>query len=242
MMELVRLVAHKLARRLPRLIEVDDLLGAGAVGLAASMQRRGTMSGREFESFAEVRIRGAMLDELRKLDDLPRGMRRWATRIARARRSVEARTAEPASAADIASELGVAEEDYCAAQARIDASSVKVRLTTTDAEDRVAATDVDAVSADERLIRAQQLRMLGVTMAQLPERDRIVLVGIYAEERTLKDLAGVMGVCESRVSQIHVAAIARLRETMREDRTSNGRPSMAAPRRSSRPSDWEASK
>ncbi len=216
MMMIVKRVAAKLARKLPRHVEIDDLLGAGALGLAAAMTRRGKMTGREFEAFAEYRIRGAMLDELRRLDDLPRGARRWATQIARARRTVEGRTTAAASDAEIATELGTDVEQLRTALATIDTTRSRMQLSTTDADDdeSVSAADTEAEHADDRAIRAQLLGRLDDAISVLPERVRLVLSGIYVQGRTLKDLALMLGVTESRVCQIHGEAIGKLRAAM----------------------------
>ncbi len=226
MMGTVRKVALQMARRLPRHVDVEDLVGAGSLGLADAFSRRGTMPGSEFEAFAAYRIRGAMLDELRRLDSMPRRSRRSAKALATACRKVEQRVGRPATEEEVAAELGVDMETYQALRAKIDASRAPVPLTVLGGGDEDDAThdvaDPKAEGPDAVADRALIGERLSGRVNELPERMRTVLMGIYVEGATLKQIGKSLGVSESRVCQIHTEALAALRSTV--DVAGNGRP------------------
>ncbi len=128
MLKTVRQIAGRMARRLPQSVEVDDLVGAGALGLADALSRRNGMPSQEFEAFASFRIRGAMLDELRRLDAMPRRSRARAKEVARANRRVEQREGAPASEEQLAQELGLDMPAYQEMRAKLEASRGPIHL------------------------------------------------------------------------------------------------------------------
>ncbi len=210
MMTTVRKVASGLARRLPRHVDIEDLVGAGSLGLADAFSRRGTMPGSEFEAFAIYRIRGAMLDELRRLDAMPRRSRLSAKRVAVASRAVEQKLGRPAGDEEVAAELGLEMGAYQALRAKIDASRGPVPFSALGAEDDDATHDVadpKDEAPDTLAARSQIGRQITAKVNNLPERMRAVLVGIYVEGTTLKEIGRVLGVSESRVCQIHTEAL-----------------------------------
>ena len=219
MMATVRKVASRLARRLPRHIDIEDLVGAGSLGLADAFSRRGTMPGWEFEAFAVYRIRGAMLDELRRLDAMPRRSRRSAKRLASACRTVEQKLGRPAVQEEVAAELGLEMDAYQALRAKIDASRAPVPFSALGSEDDDATqelADPKDEGPDTLAARAQIGAQISAKVGRLPERMRTVLMGIYIEGTTLKQIGRALGVSESRVCQIHTEALAALRSTFTE--------------------------
>ena len=219
MMATVRKVASRLARRLPRHIDIEDLVGAGSLGLADAFTRRGTMPGWEFEAFAVYRIRGAMLDELRRLDAMPRRSRRSAKRLASACRTVEQKLGRPAVQEEVAAELGLEMDAYQALRAKIDASRAPVPFSALGAEEDDATqelADPKDEAPDTLAARAQISGQITAKVNALPERMRTVLLGIYVEGATLKSIGRSLGVSESRVCQIHTEALAALRSTFSE--------------------------
>jgi RNA polymerase sigma factor for flagellar operon FliA len=220
MMNTVRKVASGLARRLPRHVDIEDLVGAGSLGLADAYSRRGTMPGAEFEAFAAYRIRGAMLDELRRLDAMPRRSRRSANRVAVAARAVEQKLGRPAAEEEVAAELGLEMAAYQALRAKIDASRGPVPFSALgggdDDEITLDVADPRDEAPDTLAARAQIAQQIAAKVKGLPERMRTVLMGIYVEGTTLKQIGRTLGVSESRVCQIHTEALAALRSTFDE--------------------------
>jgi RNA polymerase sigma factor for flagellar operon FliA len=224
MMATVRKVASRLARRLPRHIDIEDLVGAGSLGLADAYSRRGTMPGWEFEAFAVYRIRGAMLDELRRLDAMPRRSRRSAKRLASACRTVEQKLGRPAVQEEVAAELGLEMDAYQALRAKIDASRAPVPFSALGAEEDDAThelADPKEEGPDTLAARAQISGQIAARMTSLSERMRTVLNGIYVEGATLKQIGRTLGVSESRVCQIHTEALTALRSTFSETEASD---------------------
>jgi RNA polymerase sigma factor FliA len=219
MMATVRKLAAKLARRIPRHIDVEDLVGAGSLGLADALSRRGAMPGSEFEAFASYRIRGAMLDELRRLDAMPRRSRRSARHVATASRSVEQRLGRPAAEEDVAAELGLEMKAYQALRADLDANRAPLPFSALggdeDAPHEVADSKQEA--PDALAARAQMNAQIAAKIGALSERTRAVLLAIYVEGTTLKQIGQTLGVSESRVCQIHTEAIASLRSALHEE-------------------------
>ena len=151
MFKVVRQVASRMARRLPRHVDVEDLVGAGALGLADAFSRRNGMPSSEFEAFASYRIRGAMLDELRRLDAMSRRTRARARRVAKAQRAVEQRSGGDACVEEVAKELGMEIADYQALQGRLATSRGPVPL-------RAPANDEDDWGSEVADVKAEMLR------------------------------------------------------------------------------------
>jgi RNA polymerase sigma factor for flagellar operon FliA len=196
MLKTVRMVAAKMARRVPRHVDIEDLVGAGALGLADAFSRRNGMPGSEFEAFASYRVRGAMLDELRRLDAMPRRTR------ARAK------------------ELGLDLSDYQDMQAAIESSRGPIQLTPLSGEDGdmiQEIADPKADGADEILSRSELGELIVEGINTLPERMRRVIVGLYVEGETLKQIGASLGVTESRACQIHTEALAILRSNLGQE-------------------------
>ena len=210
--ELVKRIAFHLAGRLPPQVEVDDLIQAGMIGLLESAQHYSAGRGASFETYAGIRIRGAMLDALRKLDWAPRSVHRKARAAADALRQVEARSGREASDSDVASQMGVPLDEYH----RIvrDALGCQLlRLNDADDGDGSALERVpDSAPDPEGMVLDDSLRRAIIDAIQaLPERERLVLSLYYEQELNLKEIGAILKVTESRVCQLHGQALLRLK-------------------------------
>ena len=210
--ELVKRIAYHLAGRLPPQVEVEDLIQAGMIGLIEAAQNYYSDRGASFETFAGIRIRGAMLDALRKLDWAPRSVHRKARAAATALREVEIHSGREATDSDVAAKMGVPIEEYH----RIVTDAVGCHmLRLNDAQegeesmlDRVAddALDPGAATLDD----ARRQAVIDA-IDKLPPREKLILSLYYEQEMNLKEIGAVMKVTESRVCQLHGQALVRLR-------------------------------
>jgi RNA polymerase sigma factor for flagellar operon FliA len=220
MMKTVRMVAAKMARRVPRHVDIEDLVGAGALGLADAFSRRNGMPGAEFEAFASYRVRGAMLDELRRLDAMPRRTRARAKQVEQAHRAVERRSGTAAKEEDVAKELGLELSAYHALRSDFEASRRPIHLAPVwgDESDIIQEiADPKSECPDEILLRSELGELIVEGIRTLPEKMRRVLVGLYVEGETLKAIGASLGVSESRACQIHSEALAILRSNLAEE-------------------------
>ncbi len=215
--DLVKRIAYHLAGRLPPQVEVDDLMQSGMIGLLEAAQHFMAGRGASFETYAGIRIRGAMLDGLRKLDWAPRSLHRKVRDAATAMREVESRTGRQASDADVAAQLGVPLEEYH----RIlqDALGCQL-LRLNDAYDGEDST-LDRVpheGPDPQVEALEDARREAVTTAikALPERERLVLSLYCEQELNLKEIGAVLKVTESRACQLHGQALVRLKALLTE--------------------------
>lgn len=211
---LVKRIAHHLMARLPDSVQADDLVQAGMIGLLEAASKFDGSRGASFETYAGIRIRGAMLDEVRRGDWAPRSVHRNARRVADAVREVEATTGKEAQDKDIAESLGVTLDEYH----RMLADASGARLFSFEAlmesdEGSEPAGGEEVASGFER--QAFQ-RELAAAIADLPEREQLVLSLYYDDELNLKEIGAVLGVSESRVSQIMSQSTLRLRARLAE--------------------------
>ena len=220
---LVKRIAYHLLARLPASVQVDDLIQAGMIGLLEASKKYDGSKGASFETYAGIRIRGALLDEVRKGDWAPRSVHRNTRMVSDAIRAIEARTGRDAKDQDVAAELQLSLEDYYG----ILDDTLGSRLFSfddllQDGEHGGLSEDVSSSHSgplhgleDERFQAA-----LADAIAHLPERERLVLSLYYDEELNLKEIGEVLGVSESRVSQLHSQCAARLRARLGEWRVS----------------------
>ena len=215
--ELVKRIAYHVVSRLPAHIEVDDLIQAGMIGLLNAAQNFTPTKGANFETYAGIRIRGAMLDEARKSNWTPRSTFKHAKQVSQAIRSIENRTGRDARSPEIADALGVSLEDYH----RMVESAASSRLLSYEqlADDPERASLIPEAPEDgpEALLEEDQFRdALGRAVAALPERERLVLSLYYDQELNLREIGAVLAVSESRVCQIHGQAVLRIRARLDE--------------------------
>lgn len=204
--ELVKRIAYHLCGRLPPSVDVDDLIQAGMLGLLEAAAHYSSGKGASFETFAGIRVRGAMIDALRKLDWTPRSVHRRAREVAQAIRELERETAAAARAPDIAARLGISVDEYH----RIVQDAATCQLASL--EDLAGVDPGDDRPDPFREVADSGFRAALVeAIGGLPERERLMMSLYYQEEMNLKEIGLVLGVTESRVSQLHGQAIARLK-------------------------------
>ncbi len=210
---LVKRIAYHMLARLPASVQVEDLIQAGMIGLLEAAKKFDAGKGASFETFVGIRIRGAMLDEVRKGDWAPRSVHRNTRMVSEAVREVEMRTGRDATDREVAQELGVDLDEYY----RILADTRGSRLFSFDdlMEDGAPEPaygqnhEPGHATEDERFRQA-----LADAIDGLPERERLVLSLYYTEELNLKEIGLILGVSESRVSQLHSQCAARLRSRL----------------------------
>ena len=217
--DLVKRIALHLIARMPASVQLDDLLQAGMVGLLEAAQKFDASRGASFETYAGIRIRGAIIDEMRRGDWVPRSVHKNSRRIAQASNNIEARLGREAQTQEIADELGVSVDEYHA----MANDSVSGRLFSfeenNDEED--GAPRIHQIAEQdgqyEPMVTAQneqfQLSLAGA-IATLPEKEQLVLSLYYSEEMNLKEIGLILGVSESRVSQIHSQAASKLKKKL----------------------------
>lgn len=208
---LVKRIAYHLMGRLPDTVQIDDLIQAGMLGLLEAIKHYDASQGASFETYAGIRIRGSMLDELRRADWAPRSVHKKARAVAEAIREIENRNGREARDSEVASHLGVSVAEY--SQILQDSQSCK----TFSVEELVQGEDsvIDDIHGnfqpEDELIQQQFQSALAQAIAALPERERLVVSLYYDEEMNLREIGKVLDVSESRVSQICSQAMLRLR-------------------------------
>ena len=220
--ELVRRIAHHLAARLPASVEIDDLIQAGMLGLIDAARNFQADQGAAFETYASIRIRGSMIDEIRRGDWVPRSVHRKYRDMIGATREIEQRTGCAATAQQVAAALGLGIDDYhrmVADAARGQLVSLDAHMDEHEGEPRLSAsgTVTPAREFEHGAFRAA----LGTAIGDLPEREQLVLSLYYEQELNLREIGAVLSVSESRVCQIHGQAVVRLRARLGEWRGAN---------------------
>lgn len=209
---LVKRVAYHLLGRLPDHVQVEDLIQSGMIGLLEAVRNFEQGHGASFETYAGIRIRGAMLDEVRRNDWVPRSVHRRSRELSQAIRTIEAREGRDAQDSEIAAELGVGLDEYYRMLQDVSATRIL-------SFDEIGYEDESGVellpSEDPGVLDTLQLAersdRLAAAVAQLPERERLVMSLYYGEDLNLKEIGKVLDVTESRVCQIHSQALARVR-------------------------------
>lgn len=214
---LVKRIAYHLLSRLPPSVQVDDLIQAGMIGLLEAAQHFDGGQGASFETYAGIRIRGAMLDELRRYDWTPRSVHRKAREVAEAIRTVEAKVGRDARDVEVAETLGLPLGEYH--QVLQDMQSCRIFSIEELQEDGDAALESCAQAGDapiDKLTREGFAIALADAISSLPERERLVVSMYYDDELNLREIGEVLGVSESRVCQIQSQAMLRLRARLHD--------------------------
>lgn len=214
---LVKRIAYHLVGRMPASVQVEDLMQAGMIGLLEAARNYDAGQGASFETYASIRVRGAMLDEIRKTDWTPRSVHRKWRMVAEAVREIENRTGRDARDTEVAAMLELSLDEYH--QILQDASHARVFSfddmleSNEDAEEELLGSDTGVL---EGLEREDFKKSLAQAIGGLPEREALVLALYYDEELNLREIGEVLGVSESRVCQIHGQAMVKLRARMAE--------------------------
>jgi len=212
---LVKRIAHHLLARLPAIIQADDLIQAGMIGLIEAARNFDEKKGATFVTYAGIRIRGAMLDEIRKGDWAPRSVHKNSRRVAAAMREVENKTGRDARDVDVAQNLGVSLDEYH--QIIQDSNSSKIFAFEdlgVNEEALDCPTNNPITGPLEGIQRDDFKHKLSKEIEKLPEREKLVLALYYDEELNLREVGEVLGVSESRISQIHSQAMLRLKSRL----------------------------
>jgi len=212
---LVKRIAYHLMTRLPPAVQVDDLIQSGMIGLLDASLNYDPSQGASFETYAGIRIRGAMLDEIRKGDWAPRSLHRRIREISKVVNEIENEKGRDARDSEIAARLGMDMDLYY--ETVRDASSYKVFSfeDLPSKEDALSEGLTDRIPEPlESLEQDLFQKALADAIASLPERERLVMSLYYKDELNLRETGAVMGVSESRVCQIHSQAVVRLKAKM----------------------------
>jgi len=212
----IRIMANRLASRLPPHLDVDDIINVGVIGLMDAMTKYDPERETLFKTYAEFRIRGAMLDEIRAMDWVPRSIREKAAKLRSTYQELEQRHGRPASEEEVAAALGVELEGLHKILQQVSHTAVlSLDDLGVDADREVNILECIAHegTADplSNLIQQDMWDLLGEAIEQLPEKERMVITLYYYEELTMREIGGVLGITESRVSQLHSQAILRVK-------------------------------
>jgi RNA polymerase sigma factor for flagellar operon FliA len=216
---LVKYVAGRLGSGLPAHVDEGDLVSYGLLGLIGAIERFDPTRDIKFETYAISRIKGAIIDELRALDWVPRSVRARAREIERAIAELESKAGRAPTDEEIAGKIGITVEELEDSLTEISRSSIAAldELWTVSGEggDQVSLLDTiedtEGPNPQEALAQTELREALGEAISRLPEREKLVVTLYYYEELTLREIGEVLGVTESRVSQLHTKAILRLK-------------------------------
>jgi RNA polymerase sigma factor for flagellar operon FliA len=215
---LVKRIAHHLMARLPSSVMVDDIIQAGMIGLLEAAGRYDELRGAQFETYAAQRIRGAMLDELRNADWMPRSLRRDMRRIEAAMSKLQQQLGKPPSETEVAQEMGMPLTEY--QQMLYESRGAQLvyyeDFHNEGEDDFFDRYDIDSDANPLELLQDERFRdALIAGIENLPERERQLMGMHYEQEMNLREIGVVMGVSESRVCQLHSQAVARLRSYLK---------------------------
>ena len=214
---LVKLVAGRLSMDLGLNVEYDDLVGYGIFGLIDAIDKFDMMKDVKFETYASLRIRGAILDQIRKMDWIPRTVRDRQKKIDAAIHEIEAESGHVATDAEVAARMNISEDEYLNWQ-----SQMKVTNVVSLNEFMEQGSDIPEDSSrnagfekpEEVVEKAELKKMLSEALQLLTEKERKVILLYYYEELTLREISNVMDVSESRVSQLHTRALAKMKQKL----------------------------
>ena len=216
----VRFLARRIHERLPQHVDIEDLVSAGVVGLMDAFAKFNPAKKVQFRSYAQFRIRGAILDSLRTLDWSPRELRRKGRAVEEAIRSVTARVGRAAGENEVAQEMGLALEEY--QQLLGDLKGLEIGTLHMERNEDSGEEELAYVPGRPeedplfRCLRGEMEQRLTDAIQNLPDRERLVMTLYYYEEMTMREIGLALGVVESRISQVHASAVVHLRAALRD--------------------------
>jgi RNA polymerase sigma factor for flagellar operon FliA len=217
---IVRFLARRIHERLPQHVDIEDLVSAGVVGLMDAFAKFDPTKKVQFRSYAQFRIRGAILDSLRTLDWSPRELRRKGRAVEEAIRVMTARLGRAPGENEVAAEMEMGLDDYqqlLGDLKGLEIGTLHVERNENSGEEELAY--VPGKPEDDPLfhcLRGELEERLTDAIQNLPDRERLVMTLYYYEEMTMREIGLALGVVESRVSQVHASAVVHLRATLRD--------------------------
>lgn len=214
---LVKLVAGRLSMYLGYNVEYDDLVSYGIFGLIDAIDKFDSMKAVKFETYASLRIRGAILDQIRKMDWIPRTIRQKQKKIDVAIKEIEASTGRAATDEEIAASLGISDDDYLAWQSQMKITGVVSLNEFMESGSEVPAeqSEQHRFESPEEVIEKEELKkILQQALELLTEKEKKVILLYYYEDLTLKEISNVLEVSESRISQLHTRALQKMKAKM----------------------------
>jgi RNA polymerase sigma factor for flagellar operon FliA len=220
---LIRYIVNRIAVRLPSHIDLDDLHNTGVIGLMDAIDKYDPDKNCKFKTYAEFRIKGAILDQLRSLDWVPRSVRQKSRRLERAYGEVEQRLGRTATEDEVADSLGIQIDKFHELLNQVRGISLvnleEIRGTNSDG-DRTGTfsdivEDVNSENPFASLKLAESKQVIADTIGTLPEKERLVISLYYYEDLNMKEIGAILGITESRVCQIHTKSVLRLRAKLK---------------------------
>lgn len=214
---LVKLVAGRLSMYLGYNVEYDDLVSYGIFGLIDAIDKFDSMKAVKFETYASLRIRGAILDQIRKMDWIPRTIRQKQKKIDAAMKEIESATGRAATDEEIAASLGITEDDYMDWRSQMKITGVVSLDEFMESGSEVPANSANQQRFDspEEVIEKEELKKtLEKALELLTEKEKKVILLYYYEDLTLKEISNVLEVSESRISQLHTRALQKMKTRM----------------------------
>ena len=209
---LVKRIAYHLLGRLPDTVQLDDLVQSGMLGLLEAIKNYDASQGASFETYAGIRIRGAMLDELRRSDWTPRSVHKKVRMVAEAIREIENNAGRDAKDSEVAAYMGISIEEYNhILQDSVSCKTFSVEELVQGEDGVIEGVYATTLQPEEILLQENFQKALAIAISELPERERLVVSLYYDEELNLREIGKVLEVSESRVSQICSQAMLRLR-------------------------------
>lgn len=214
---LVKRIAYHLMTRLPQSVQVDDLIQAGMIGLLEASRNYDASQGASFETYAGIRIRGSMLDEIRKGDWAPRSLHRKVRELTKAIHEVEAKHGRDAKDTEVAELMEISLDEYYQILQHASGHRMFSFEDLVSGEEGFSESLVDNITGPADQVEKEKFKKaLAYAILNLPDRERMVMSLYYEEELNLRETGEVLGVSESRVCQIHSQALVRLKARMED--------------------------
>lgn len=215
-MHIVKIIAHQVAMNLPPHIEVDDLISAGTIGLLEAVDRFDSSKGVRFNTYASIRIRGAIMDELRGMDWMTRSMRDKSNQLEKAYHEIERKTGRPAEAEEVAKYMGIKTDQLYNILSEVSALTVlnleDLGVNNEDGMDILECIKDPDGKDPMAVAKLNELKKrVAEAVSSLPEKEKLIISLYYYDEMTLKEIGKILGITESRVCQLHSQTMHRLK-------------------------------